>query len=111
MTLCLPDIAFNKAALDASRRGVDVASFCASILVDHLLSAASSPESSNGKPSPAPTLSQSEFNVAEHFQHFPSGSIRFAQRFVDEAIKFPGVVASRVRRGIRFEPNFVFIES
>ena len=110
LTLCLPDIAFDKATSDAFNRGVDVASFCASILADHFLSPISRTVPPNGVARPAAALSKARFNVAEHFQKFPSGSVRFAQTFADEALKFPGVEAFPIRRGIGFKPNFVFIE-
>jgi hypothetical protein len=108
LTLCLSDVAFNKANSEASNQGFDVASFCASVLTDHFLTSASRTVLPNN--ATQPVASSSKFNVAEHFQHFPSGSIRFAQAFVDEALKFRGVEAFQVRRGIGFKPNFVFIE-
>jgi hypothetical protein len=48
-------------------------------------------------------------NVRDNFPGVPSRSIEFAQAFVDEALKLPGVRAFR-NRGIGFKPNFVFVE-
>jgi hypothetical protein len=123
LTVCLPDLVFERATSEALRKGVELAGFCSGILADHVLThfLASAPI---GLPqSKAPTYlvhtadiavppldSASQFNVLEHFKGYPIGSIRFAQVFVDEALKFPGVKAFRASRGIGFKPNFVFIE-
>jgi hypothetical protein len=117
LTICLPDVAFERASANASHQRVDLASLCSSILADHFLS--TTPRTRIAPQSPPPgaygtqrsiSASKNGFNVAECFPHFPSGSIRFAQAFVDEALKFSGVEAFQVRRGIGFKPNFVFIE-
>jgi hypothetical protein len=110
LTICLPDIAFAKASTDASRHGVDAANYCASILADHLLSAHARPSVTGRATGSSGAVANSKFVVAEHFPEFPAGSVSLAQTFVDEAQKFAGVDASRVRRGIGFKPNFVFIE-
>jgi hypothetical protein len=110
LIICLPDVAFEKAASDALNQGVDIANFCASVLSDHFLSRISRTVMPNMATQIAPASSKGKFDVAEHFPGFPSGSIRFAQTFVDETLKFPNVEAFQVRRGIGFKPNFVFIE-
>src|SRR5690606_56261 len=50
------------------------------------------------------------FDVATAFEGFPRPSVELAQRFTDEAQKLGRVRAFRNRRGIGFDPNFVFIE-
>jgi hypothetical protein len=57
-----------------------------------------------------PPAAQPALDVAEHFKGFPSGSIAFAQAFVDEALSLPGVQAFPTSRGVGFKPNFVFVE-
>ena len=120
LTICLPDLVFDHATSEANQKGLDLSSLCSGILADHLLtqfSHASAPsqfpiKSIPKRPAPPPTPANSSrsFNVADHFPGFPSGSIRFAQAFVDEALKLPGVQAFRTSRGVGFRPNFVFIE-
>ncbi len=131
LTICLPDIAFNHATSEAKRKGIELSSFCSGILADLLLTnfeipaanflpavslkTTSSPAGTPVPPSSCPTPTTQAFDVAEHFKGFPSDSIRFAQTFLDEALKLPPVKGSQIRavqssRGIRIEPNFVFIE-
>lgn len=110
LTICLPDVVFETASVEAARQGVETSNFCANFLADQLLKPISfgTPKISL---TPAKTPSANpKFKVADHFAGFPTGSVSFAQIFVDEAQKFPGVEASRVRRGVGFKPNFVFIE-
>jgi hypothetical protein len=110
LTICLPDVVFEKAASDALNQGFDIASFCAGVLSDHFLPRNPRTVTPNGATQTSPASSKGKFDVAEYFPAFPSGSIRFAQAFVDEALKFPSVEAFQIRRGIGFKPNFVFIE-
>ena len=112
----MPDVAYERASSDASTQGIEIASFCSGILADHFLLPVRKTEipkcrniSTNNIES-SKSVTNGIFNVVEHFQHFPSESIRLAQAFVDEVFKFPHVEAFKVRRGIGFKPNFVFIE-
>lgn len=123
LTLVIPDVVYEQALKRAAATGVDVPAFCANILADALIVLPPTP------PSPAPATrstagdlsrlhtraadapsSPQAFDVRKEFEGFPSGSVRMAQRFVDEALKLPKVRAFRNRRGIGFDPNFVFIE-
>jgi len=132
LTICLPDLVFDRAASEAQQKGIELASLCSGILADHLLTHFThskqlslpvvapvvpppQPEQVFVPPSAVPAPTTRAFNVAEHFKGFPSGSIRFAQTFLDEAIKLPPVKGSPIQatpssRGIRIDPNFVFIE-
>jgi hypothetical protein len=121
LTICLPDLVFDRAAAEAHQKGLELPSLCSGILADHLLTHFSrTPVSSRPAttalpkrktPPPAQaSISSRELNVAEHFKGFPGGSVRFAQAFVDEALKLPGVQAFPTSRGVGFRPNFVFIE-
>jgi hypothetical protein len=110
LTICLPDLAFEKANSAALNQGFDVANFCASVLADYFLVANSRTVTPNQNISTIHKSSKEKFVVSEYFPNFPSGSVRLAQIFADEAFKFPNVQATRIRRGIGFKPNFVFIE-
>ncbi len=116
LTICLPDVAYERASSDASKQGIELASLCSGVLADHFLLSLPKVEIAKSRttaavnPEPFKASLNGAFNVAEHFRHFPSESIRLAQVFVDEVFKFPHVEASKVRRGIGFKPNFVFIE-
>src|SRR5207248_10500485 len=120
LTVCLPDLVFDRAASEADKKGVELSGLCSSILADHLLAhfslsrvssalKSSTPlgHSKHAASSPA-AVPQAPFNVADHSKGFPAGSTRFAQAFVDEALKLPGVQAFKTSRGIGFKPNFVF---
>lgn len=62
-------------------------------------------------------MGRTGFNVSRRFAGFPDRSIQYAQRLVDEAIKFRGVIPSEYRNkagqtvGISFKPNFLMIEA
>lgn len=127
LTICLPDLVFDRATSEAQQKGIELSSLCSGILADNLLTHFTLPRQLSlpvgapivqpppPKPIPAapaatPPPTARTFNVAEHFKAFPNGSIRFAQAFVDEALKFPSVEVFQTSRGIGFKPNFVFIE-
>lgn len=112
LTILLPDSVFTIAAEEAEEHGVDVAQLCIGVLSDHFL--ANDSESLVGAPRSevnAPKAADfGRFDVASEFREFPRLSIELAQRFTDEAQKLGRVRAFRNRRGIGFDPNFVFIE-
>jgi hypothetical protein len=115
LTLLLPDSVFAIASEEAEEHDVDVPHLCVSVLSDFFLSSAGSiPSPSAATPTKeriAPAaITEGRFDVAAAFEGFPHQSIELAQRFVDEAQKLGRVRAYRNRRGIGFEPNFVFIE-
>jgi|ERR1700733_13992776 len=115
LTVIVTDDAFAKASVNASQHGTDVANLCSIILCEHFSNSPQSTFSATTKPTTtnvATPVSKANlgFNVSQNFTGFPHRSIEFAQKFVDRALSFPSIVASRVRRGIGFKPNFVFIE-
>ncbi len=118
ITLSIPDYAFHHAAAKARREGIDLASYCAAVLADQVAPTGllvSTVEQALDSKSESRDVDH-KFDVARHFPRFPKGSIELAQAFVDEALKLPAppgysrVSATRSRRGIAIDPNFVFIE-
>jgi hypothetical protein len=110
LTICLPDVVFETVSIEAAHQGVDIPNFCANFLADQFLKTSPLGISKTGITQAKTPSVNPKFKVADHFPGFPSGSVSFAQIFADEAQKFPGVEASRIRRGVGFKPNFVFIE-
>ena len=110
LTLLLPDTVFANAAAEAQKHNVDVPQLCVGVLSDHFLSAPSASRSQPNPPLNETVPEAGSFDVAAAFEGFPLKSIELAQRFVDEALKLGKIRAFRNRRGIGFDPNFVFIE-
>lgn len=109
LTILLPDPLRRAVECEATKKGVDPAALCASILIEHFLSTYASnvdtphsPDQEAGEPM--------TYNVADDFRGLPQYSVDFAQVIVNEALKIPGVRVFKSNRGIGFEPNFVFIE-
>ncbi|MBL9217185.1 MAG: hypothetical protein JNG82_01760 [Opitutaceae bacterium] len=112
LTILLPDSVFAAAANEAKEHGVDVPHVCIGVLSDHFL--ALNPLAPSLTPKARQTIPavmlDGKFGVADAFTGFPHLSIELAQRFTDEAQRLGRVRAYRNRRGIGFDPNFVFIE-
>ncbi|MCE0499365.1 MAG: hypothetical protein LV481_15600 [Methylacidiphilales bacterium] len=120
LTVTLPDKVFESASEEAQEQEIDVASLCSGVLSDYFLNTGPAenlskiPRESN----PSPKINskteahdaKTGFNVATELVGFPLLSVRFAQQFVDEALRLPGVRAFKDKRGVGFEPNFVYIE-
>jgi hypothetical protein len=125
VTIALTDAAHDAAEQAARTVGVDVASFCSLKLSETLVTElpacrqpyekpttkSTSPEPSAGD-GVAHTTGVTSSGIREAFAGYPEKSIRYAEKFVEEACKLPGVIA-KFRpngRGIIFEPNFVSVE-
>jgi hypothetical protein len=113
LTILLPDSVFATASEEADEHGVDVSNLCGSVLSDYFLTptrvATSPPPKNEDRNTPAVAV-EGRFDVSAAFEGFPRPSIELAQRFTDEAQKLGRVRAFKHRRGIGFDPNFVFIE-
>ena len=117
LKLILPDRILEIASEEAREQAADVATLCSNILCDYFLEDSAS-ASAITKPHPPSSelrnlaVPKGDFDVAAEMRGFAPPSVRFAQQFVDEALKLPGVKAFKKSdgRGIGFEPNFVFIE-
>jgi hypothetical protein len=118
LTILLPDQVGALVAAQARNRGVDPSTLCSGIVTEHILGI--------GRPgrfdrpadlmigvSPKPPATDTDkslaFDVRKHFPRHPGISVQLAQLFVDAALKMPGTKAFAAKRGIGFEPNFVFI--
>jgi len=109
LTVLLPEPVEKLVDCEAAAKGVDPAALCASVLIEHFLSA-----SASIREAPVPHEKKGEehmiFNVRDHFRGLPEYSVDFAQGIVTKALEISGVRAFKSNRGVGFEPNFVFIE-
>src|SRR6266516_6328488 len=111
LTITLSDDAYQAASEEARQFNIDPAQLCSIRLIEQLKTRAI--DQSRERPIPPKiSLSHDEhLDVAKAFLHFPRRSIAFAQRFVDEVLKFPNVKVGRHGNGIGFHPQFVWIEA
>ena len=122
VTILLSSEIYSRADESAKAQKIDVPLLCTAILTDHFLTTDYRPTLaiSQNKPiveerifSPPSTGSTGHFDVGRAFAHFPSGSIKFAQAVVDEALSIPHappISCEIMGYGIKFHPNFVWIE-
>lgn len=113
LTVILPDAVYSRAAHEAEEQDFDVSQLCAGVLSDYFLDEQKPAESVSAAAGQEPEplkFTAPEFNVADQFPGFPELSVELAQRFVDKTVKFGRARPFRSRRGIGFDPNFVFIE-
>jgi hypothetical protein len=114
LTIALPDKAFVVAQAKAAELGIDATAFCCSLLADNLLG-----DEPPSRPKAAHVLSSTQilntktckFDVVSEFPGFPTKSIEFAQRILNEVFKLPDVEVRRDRYGIAIRPNFIWIEA
>jgi hypothetical protein len=119
LRILLPDQVGELVAAQARDRGVDPSTLCSGIVTEHVLGIGGAGKVNRprveflvaGPPKPLGLGSDSSavFDVQEHFPRHPGLSVQLAQSFVDAALQMPGTRAFASKRGIGFEPNFVFI--
>jgi hypothetical protein len=118
LTILLPDQVGALVATQARNRGVDPSTLCSGIVTEHILGigALGQPDRQSDlmteaslKPLATDVNKSLAFDVRKHFPRHPGLSVQLAQLFVDAALKMPGTKAFAAKRGIGFEPNFVFI--
>jgi len=112
LSVTLPDAVHSLAVSEANQQRTNVEMLCSALLADHFLTGKSCATPSNIlQQAKNETDNADGFDVARHFRGFPHRSIRFAQEFVDEVLKFPHVIAMQNNSGIAFKPNFAYIEA
>jgi hypothetical protein len=119
LMILLPDQIGELVAAQARDRGVDPSTLCSGIVTEHVLGVGGAGKVGHPsldllaavppKPSGITDGSAAVFDVQKHFPRHPGLSVQLAQSFVDAALQMPGTKAFASKRGIGFEPNFVFI--
>ncbi|MBN2068555.1 MAG: hypothetical protein JW739_02860 [Opitutales bacterium] len=113
ITITIPDQIYS--IIEAKVKNMDVPTMASLVLTEVMID-----NSKYNTPLTSPSVDENilendevnSFNVRKRFKGMNIQSLDIAQVFVDEVLKYESVTASKSNtgRGIRFDPNFVFIE-
>ena len=111
MTILLPDTVNQHVLAEAKRQKVDAATLCSGLIAEHFLQSGRDVPMISNQKAQAPTAAPSnQFDVRKNFPNFPGRSVEFAQQFVDECLRLPGIRVYKNGRGVGIEPNFAWVE-